>query len=63
MGAAASGGQRDEGWWDVGHQRIRNEEVAPLILLAYLTRDEGRGTRDEEWRITPPPASSAFNET
>jgi hypothetical protein len=39
MGAAASGGQRDEGWWDVGHQRTRNEGVAPLSGVAYLTRD------------------------
>ena len=41
MGAAASGGWRDEEWWDVGYQRTRDEGVAPLILLAHRMRDEG----------------------
>jgi hypothetical protein len=40
VGAVASGDQRDEGWWDEGHQLTRDEEVAPLILVAY-TSNEG----------------------
>jgi hypothetical protein len=45
VGAAASGGWRDEGWWDEGHHLTRNEGVAPLILVAHSS-NEGRGMRD-----------------